>query len=440
MINQKKMEYMSSNRDELRDADLTPEAQALADRLVLSTITVQEHRLIANFLNDKNYDVEFREMNVLPFNLMMECLPNFVHAHGGQIVFSMRINHNGEINRPKKKNLKINGIQRHILYGGMMFLYFPEKPVVVEVDDDPSQDKAIRVMACDGAGVFFDQWVTFSRRNNYLFGRAFFANGDLIERKRRYGWTDIVLPEETRQAIQTHVGDFLAHREQLKRLGAKPRRGIILSGPPGTGKTLIGKILADTLGVSFLWVTPRHIDSVRSFADLLSLARFIAPTVIFLEDLDLFAEERDRGGWMGLGELMNQLDGAVDNEDIVTIATTNRLDVIEKALRNRPGRFDRVLTIDVMDKVCRGQMVAKLLKPAQISAEDTGYLVCATDGYTGAQIEELINTLFIWAVNANNQNTQPDKNGQVSVDRKLINFALNEVQVDVKTRLGFHAA
>jgi len=62
----------------------------------------------------------------------------------------------------------------------------------------------------------------------------------------------------------------------------------------------------------------------------------VAPTILFLEDLDLFGGDRESHGWLGLGELMNQLDGASDNEDIITIASTNRIDVVEKALRNRP--------------------------------------------------------------------------------------------------------
>ena len=94
-------------------------------------------------------------------------------------------------------------------------------------------------------------------------------------------------------------------------------------------------------------------ECVKSFDDFLSLARFVAPTVVFLEDLDLFAQDRQSKDWPGLGELMGQLDGAIDNEDIVTIATTNRLEVIEKALRNRPGRFDRVLRFDTMDEPIR---------------------------------------------------------------------------------------
>jgi cell division protease FtsH len=319
---------------------------------------------------------------------------------------------------------------------GLMFLSFPDQRVVIEVHESPSREKTVHIMTGHDAGLFLDQWFAFSQLNNYLKGQAFFADGKIIERKKVYRWEDIVLPEATKRAIQIHVNQFLHNREALKKLGVKGRRGVILAGPPGTGKTLIGKILADTLEVSFIWVIPRHIEDIRSFGDILSLARHISPTVIFLEDLDLFAEERERGGLLGLGELMNQLDGAMDNEDIVTIATTNRLEVIEKALRNRPGRFDRVITIDTMDPPCRRRMLDKLLAKVDVAPETLHRLVHATDGYTGAQVEELVNTLFIHAVDTHSGGVDPATEGMLNLDRQ-VDSALQEMSQDGKNRMGF---
>jgi ATP-dependent 26S proteasome regulatory subunit len=220
------------------------------------------------------------------------------------------------------------------------------------------------------------------------------------------------------------------------------RRGLILAGPPGTGKTLLGKVLADTLNVSFLWVSPRHVRNATSFQEIMSLARFVAPVVVFLEDLDLFAEEREGNKWMGLGELMNQLDGAVDNEDIVTIATTNRLDVIEKALRNRPGRFDRIVEIGALDERCRRELFAKLLSRSSISDGEMAHLISATTDYTGAQIQELANTIYILAVDDEKAAVSGggSEGGCITVDRQLIDRAVNEFRVERKARLGFHAA
>jgi ATP-dependent 26S proteasome regulatory subunit len=195
---------------------------------------------------------------------------------------------------------------------------------------------------------------------------------------------------------------------------------------------------------------------------MLKLARFVAPTVLFLEDLDLFAKDREASGWMGLGELMNQLDGAIDNEDLITIATTNRLQVVEDALRNRPGRFDRVLTLDEMDEGCRRRLLGRMLARAIGSAEDMDHLVAATKGCTGAQIEELANTLYILAVDRSGDSVgggdgggsaDPLEGGNgdgigsnditaapVAIDRGLIDLALEEVRGDTGPRMGFRVA
>src|ERR1019366_9070056 len=106
----------------------------------------------------------------------------------------------------------------------------------------------------------------------------------------RYTWESIVIADPVKQSLRTHVEGFLSNIDQLRARGMKGRRGVILAGPPGTGKTLVGKVLADSLGsslgVSFLWVLPRHVKRPDNIADLLAAARFMAPAVLFFEDLD----------------------------------------------------------------------------------------------------------------------------------------------------------
>jgi SpoVK/Ycf46/Vps4 family AAA+-type ATPase len=354
----------------------------------------------------------------------------------------------GETLNAVQRAISLAGQTRCILGEGYLFLNFPNERVVVSAETRVGPGWAIVTVGVrsdtDSAG-FFRRWRTYARAHNHLRNQAFFADGQVIERRKAYSWEDILLPEETKRIIRTHVEAFLRNRLRLKALGVKARRGLIFSGPPGTGKTLLGKVLADTLEASFLWVCPRHVQNAASFQEIMSVARFVAPAVVFLEDLDLFAEERDHSGWAGLGELMNQLDGAVDNEDIVTIATTNRLDVIEKALRNRPGRFDRVIEFSAMDEPCRRQMLGKLLAHATLTPADLNHLVAATADYTGAQLEELANTLYILALDAPtayNSSTPvvPTPNDAARLDRCLIETALAEMKFDRKGRLGFHAA
>jgi DNA polymerase III delta prime subunit len=442
----------------LVDTDLTPEAKAAAHAAALSLLEPSVRRACAVFLGRDNYDkVEYAQGEVIA-SLFLECLSAFVRQRGGRITYAIRLGDHGEVLNIVQHAVEVAGQSRQFLREGYLFIHFPNERVVVSALGAPNPEEMqilIGIRSDASSTTFHRQWEAYAREHNYLRNQAFFADGKIIERKKAYTWDDILLPEVAKRMICTHVEGFLKNRLRLKRLGVKSRRGLILSGPPGTGKTLMGKVLADMLDVSFLWVSPGHVCVPVAFERICSLARFVAPTCLFLEDLDVYAEDRDVRSWAGLGELMNQLDGAVENEDIVTIATTNRLELIEKALRSRPGRFDRVVKMEPMDAPCRRRFLGKLLARAVVASADTGYLVEATAEYTGAQIEELANTLYILATQAENvaECTPSASDGKdtgqvqdavegrgISITRQLIDAAVAEVQVDRKARLGFHAA
>jgi len=415
------------------DSDLSPEAQRCAQAVDLSLIGPPGRRVVSVFLGIDNYQKVEEVQDELTGNLLMECLPAFVHARGGRIVRSFRIgDHHGNTVNPILRSVTVEGKVRQFVHDGFLFLHFPEERVVVSVVTTRSSK--------DSAG-FLRAWTEYTGQHNYLRGQAFFADGEIIERKRKLGWDDIVLQEENRRLIRTHVESFLNNRKELGSLGVKARRGIILSGPPGTGKTLLGKVLADTLDVSFIWVSPRHIRSANSFASILSLARFVSPVILFLEDLDLFAGDRETRGWLGLGELMNQLDGAMDNQDIITIATTNQLEVVEKALRNRPGRFDRLLCFDEMDDRCRRLMLTRLLSRATVSEDNLAHFTAVTEHFTGAQMEEIVNTIFMLAIEDQKARggLEPGVPPKVVVTCELIDRAVDEVRVARRGDLGFRA-
>lgn len=439
-----KQSKASSWRQPLVDENLAEAARAARHRAIASVIEAQGRRIMVAFLGHDDYEKVEDIVSEPSAHLMLECLPAMIHELGGQVAWSMRMR-GSEVQNAILHTARVGGQARLILQEGYLFMHLPDELVVVSAEPEKQGDSTaikVGVRSSVSPTAFLEKWTRYAREHNYLRGQAFFADGIVIERTRRYGWQDILLPEPAKHTIRTHVESFLNNRVRLREIGVKMRRGLILAGPPGTGKTLLGKVLADTLNVSFLWVSPRHVRSAGSFKEIMSLARFVAPAVVFLEDLDLFAEERDGNKWIGLGELMNQLDGAVDNEDIVTIATTNRLDVIEKALRNRPGRFDRIVEIGPLDERCRRELFVKLLSRSSISDEEMAHLIATTADYTGAQIEELANTIYILAVDGEASAVPAGcgESGRIPVGRQLIDRAMQEFAVERKGRLGFHAA
>jgi len=427
------------------DENLPPETEAAQRSVELALIPAAGRRAVAVFLGRDDYEKQETVATPVMANLLMECLPAFVHEQAGHVVLITQFQEDVMLNATQMI-VTTGGIARSIVVQGYVFMDLRGERVVVSVrreEEGPDVVSRLVVRSNRDAARFSRQWTAFAREHNYLRGQAFFADGKIIERNQAYSWDDIVLPEETRQAVRLHVEGFLRNVTRLRALGVKARRGLILAGPPGTGKTLLGKVLADTLRCSFIWVTPRHIRPWRptDFAHVLEVARFIAPSVLFLEDVDVFAEQRDMRGDICLGELMNQLDGAVDNEEILTIATTNRLEVIEKAIRNRPGRFDRVLHIGDMDDDCRRRLLERILAKAEVSPEDMAHLVSVTKGYTGAQLEELANTLYMFcfdkcAVASDDGDASPPA---ILITRPVITAAIEEFRVELKARVGFQA-
>jgi len=368
----------------------------------------------------------------------MDCLIPFVHAHGGKIVQALDLDYEGDCTVTTVSIPHQEG-NRSVLTQGYVFIYFKDERVVVSAQS-PGDQIRITVRSNTNAIKFMFFWKKYTREHNHLLGRTFFADGELITRKKPYTWDSIVLPEETKETIRVHVQSFLRNRNTLSLYNVKSRRGLILAGEPGTGKTLLGKVLADTLDYSFIWVLPRHITGAASMSALLSLARFVSPTILLLEDIDVYAEDRAAKGWLGLGELMNQLDGVLDNHNIITIATTNRLEVVENALRNRPGRFDRIVFFGAMAEEGRRLMVARLLSQAAISQEDIEHLIDATEGCTGAQLEEIANTIVIAAVCIAGEQGVELTGQPVPVDRLAIDTAVEQVLGKRRPILGFTPA
>lgn len=414
---------------------------AMARILELSCGDKFERRVTSLFLGGSDFQPVCHSYKTIIGGLLEQALVGFVQSLGGRVIWSVRLNDNGFIVPVAQASVTVDGQVLRYVREGMLFIELPSDRVVVAMryqEKVGDQFHDIDITSTGDPSAFHAAWRAYAREHHYLRNRAFFVHGELIDHDPTCTWDKIAIPNTVRKTLEMHVSGFLKHASTYRRLGLKRRRGLILAGPPGTGKTLLGRILANTLGVSFAWATPRHFFWSDATAKVMALVRFAAPVVLFLEDLDLFGDrDTERAGL--LGELMNELDGATENQDVVTIATTNRLDVIEKALRNRPGRFDRVLMLDAMAAPSRQQLLGRLLAQAELAPGDMADLVSRTDGFTGAQVEELVNTLYMLAVEE--EAARPaDDGAPVPIPRRLIDMALAEVRVVRKPAIGFQAA
>ena len=188
--------------------------------------------------------------------------------------------------------------------------------------------------------------------------------------------------DEAKEEIMEFV-KFLQEPKKYQRLGAKIPRGAILSGPPGTGKTLLAKATAGEAGVPFLSVSGS--EFVEMFVgvgpsrvrDLFAQAKKNAPSIVFIDEIDAIGKSRGKGGQFGgnderestLNQLLVEMDGFGTKEQVVVLAGTNRVDVLDNALL-RPGRFDRSIQVSNPDVSGRRQIFKVHLRPLVLSLKE----------------------------------------------------------------------
>jgi hypothetical protein len=203
---------------------------------------------------------------------------------------------------------------------------------------------------------------------------------------------DVVLPEVVLARAERHSLGVASHREALLGAGQHLKRGLLLYGPPGTGKThttryLLGQMDAYTR----LVLTGRSLVAVGAVTDL---ARSLLPAVVVLEDVDLVAEERSLGPASSpvLFDLLDAMDGAAPDADLLFLLTTNRADLLEPALAARPGRVDVAVEIALPDAAARERLLTLYGRnvPLELTAADIEAAVERTDGTTASFMKELI--------------------------------------------------
>lgn len=203
-----------------------------------------------------------------------------------------------------------------------------------------------------------EEMVKYGEEHNFLKGKKIDPNCNFIQFDKVYNWQDLILPEKIKNKIRRNITNLIDSRSIYKKNGLSIKRGVVLSGPPGVGKTFLFKVLCNQIDWTCVWITPKHLESAKRVSQIVNLCKDLSPTIMLLEDLDLYAGERSGNHNPALlGELMNQLDGVQDNTDIITIATTNNKEVLEKALLDRPGRFDICIDFPLPDVKERLQMI-----------------------------------------------------------------------------------
>nr|WP_051081624.1 ATP-dependent zinc metalloprotease FtsH [Cytophaga aurantiaca] len=259
--------------------------------------------------------------------------------------------------------------------------------------------------------IFVGIWLLFRRMSGGGSGGQIFNIGKSKaalfdqDNKVKITFSDVAGLDEAKEEVKEIV-DFLRYPTKFTKLGGKIPKGALLVGPPGTGKTLLAKAVAGEAGVPFFSLSGS--DFVEMFVgvgaarvrDLFKQAKEKAPCIIFIDEIDAIGRMRGKGGSMPgsnderentLNSLLVEMDGFGTDSGVIILAATNRPDVLDSALL-RPGRFDRMISIDKPDIVGREQIFKVHLKPLKLGKDvDAKKIAAQTPGFAGAEIMNVCN-------------------------------------------------
>ena len=287
-------------------------------------------------------------------------------------------------------------------------------------------------------------------KGTFDFGKS---KAKLAEENGRKTFKDVAGLKEEKEEVQELI-DFLKNPKKFTKMGARIPKGVLLVGPPGTGKTLLARAVAGEAKVPFFYISGS--DFVELFVgvgasrvrDMFKQAKQTAPCLIFIDEIDAVGRERGTGLGGGhdereqtLNQLLSEMDGFGENEGIIILAATNRPDVLDPALL-RPGRFDRQVTVNRPDVKEREEILGvhaknKILAPS-VNLKN---IAERTPGYSGADLENLLNEAALLAVRRDKESITMDEIDEAS-DRVLMGPAKTSRKVTEyeKKIVAYHEA
>ncbi|CAM5584490.1 ATP-dependent zinc metalloprotease FtsH OS=Streptomyces alboniger OX=132473 GN=ftsH PE=3 SV=1 [Streptomyces alboniger] len=289
-------------------------------------------------------------------------------------------------------------------------------------------------------------WIFVARRMSAGMG----GGGGMLGRKtppkpvelepgaKRTTFEDVAGIDEVEGELNDVV-DFLRHPDDYRTMGAKMPRGVLLAGPPGTGKTLLARAVAGEAGVPFFSASASEFIEMivgvgaSRVRELFAEARKVAPSIIFIDEIDTIGRARGGGGAMGghdereqtLNQILTEMDGFSGAEGVIVLAATNRSDILDPAL-TRPGRFDRVVNVSPPDRGGREAILRIHTRAIPLADDvDLAQVARTTPGMTGAELANLANEAALVAV----------KRKQRTVTQADLSEAMEKVQLGAERPL-----
>ena len=360
----------------------------------------------------------------------MPTMPNTAQAKPIELSFSDVLRRAPEI-----KTMKINGNDASgtlsdgtkytatITYDPEMLAKLSESGTAITIDTSRGWFDAVVTFAPLALTLLFIFWILrgFRRGGAGGISRSLIGQNPtkIATGKPKTTFADVAGIDSEKQEL-SEIVDFLKNKDKYKSLGARVPRGVLLSGQPGTGKTLLARAIAGEANVPFFAASGSDFSGiivglgVAKIKEIFEMAKRNAPCILFIDEIDAIGQKRsthsynDQDREQTLNQLLIEMDGFANDTGIIVIGATNRVDMLDAALL-RPGRFDRQVYIELPDMAGRREILDLYAKKVKVGDEvNLQDIARGTTGFSGADLENLLNEAALHAVRNGRDKITPD--------------------------------
>ena len=332
--------------------------------------------------------------------------------------------------------------RENLLMRGQLLIEKGDIRLVVTLDVIPRYHATVQVQGAeeqkDKIQAFVQGVTDIAEEENFYRGKKIeFAGRIRFVNIAGKSWHSIILDRAIKREIKANTVEFLRSGKRWPGFGIPRKRGVLLAGEPGSGKTLICKaLMSEADGITCIITGAYQLSEDGYITNLYEMAEDLSPCLVFIEDIDLIGLNREEYHYQhapALLSLLNVLDGVQEKHEIVTVATTNNWEALDRAISHRPSRFDRLIELSLPSLNERRELVSLLCQKIPVDMPTQEYISTKAEGCTPAQLQEIV---FGLAIEYRGESPQAPSLC-LDISRDDIDRAISKVNGRNKRHLGF---